>query len=123
MPKYTFICENCGQQTEFSWMLSEYDNSIKSCKCCHCKSKKIHRDYQADDVNCKVKEVKTIGQLAEANTRKNKNKINEESAKEREQKGSEKKPWYHSQGKATNKEINKMSPQQKRAYIMKGETI
>lgn len=121
MPKYTFICEDCDKQSEFSWMLSEYDTSIKSCKCSHCKSKKIYRDYQSDDVNCKVKEIKTIGQLAEANTRKNKNKINEESAKEREQKPVEKKPWYHSQGKATNKQINKMSQEQRTAYIMKGD--
>jgi hypothetical protein len=121
MPKYTFVCENCGERTEFSWMLAEYDAAIKKAKCYHCKCKKIHRDYQTDDINCKVKEIKTIGQLAEANTRKNKNKINEQAAKESEQKLPEKKPWYHSQGKATAKEINKMSEKQKIAYIMRGE--
>ena len=120
MPRYNFECEKCGEHTEFSWMLADYDQQIKKAKCCHCKSKKIHRDYQMDDIHCKVKDVKTIGQLAEENTCKNKTKINEEAAKKAEETNAQK-PWYHSQGKASRKEINKMNAKQKRAYIMKGE--
>lgn len=120
MPKYIFECEKCGEHTEFSWMLADYDTSIKKAKCCNCKSKKIHRDYQADDIRCRVKNINTIGKLAEENTRKNKGKINEEAAKKAEEAKVEK-PWYHSQGGANRKQINKMNAKQKRDYIMKGK--
>jgi len=66
-------------------------------------------------------EAKTLGQLAENNTKK---MGSYELSKRREQqaKGNlKKKTWKEKAGDATPKEIQKMSPQQKQRYIREGK--
>lgn len=120
MPVYIFECEKCGHCTEFNWLISEYDEKIKNGKCYSCKSKKIHRKYDSDNIYTKVVDIKTIGQLAEVNGKKYKSKLEEEAAKKNEESKVER-PWYHSSSAPDRKEINKMTKQQKKKYIIEGK--
>ena len=70
MPRYTFVCEDCGEYSEMVSSISEYDKSLAEYKCPHCKSKNVVRSYEDDNTYCSVKEIKTMMQLAEANEKK-----------------------------------------------------
>jgi len=122
MPDYIFECENCGSCTEVRWLISEYDEKIKKHKCYKCKSKKVHRKYDADNIYSTVKDVKTIGQLADKNAKVNKTKIAESNHQKKESEPKPLTPWYRDAkyGTASTKEINKMSNEQKTKYIMEG---
>lgn len=120
MPVYVFECEQCSACTEFNWLISEYDEKIKKGKCFKCKSKKIYRKYDHDNVYTKVVDIKTVGQLADVNTKKYKSKLDEEAAKKNEESKIEK-PWYHSSNAPSTKEINKMTKEQKKKYIIEGK--
>lgn len=67
------------------------------------------------------KDPTTIGQLADKNYKDNKSRIDEINAKKEEEKPKEDVPFYHKYGNATRTEINKMTPQQKKNYILKGK--
>ena len=70
MPRYTFVCEKCGEYSEMVSSISEYDQSLAKYKCPECNSTKIVRSYEDDNTYCSVKEIKTVMQLAEANEKK-----------------------------------------------------
>ena len=70
MPRYTFVCEKCGEYSEMVSSISEYDQSLARYKCPECNSKKVVRSYEDDNTYCSVKEIKTVMQLAEANEKK-----------------------------------------------------
>jgi hypothetical protein len=117
MPEYHFVCEKCKSYSVEYWYVSEYDDKIKKSKCHQCKSKKIHRAYDLDNVHTTVKEIKTIGQLAEANTKKlgkygleekmlqDKKIVNKEQQEKRDR----------------IRKINKMTPEQKQKWITEGD--
>ena len=67
MPRYTFVCEDCGEYSEMVSSIAEYDKSLAEYECPHCQSKKVVRSYEDDNTYCSVKEIKTVMQLAEAN--------------------------------------------------------
>ena len=121
MPTYNFICDNCNQNIELFCSIKEYDKYTKNIACSNCSSKNIHRNYEEDNVYSTVKEIKTIGQLAEANTKKMGSKLTEEY--EKNKKEEPKKPWYQDSkfGSANRKEINKMTNEQKKKYILNGK--
>lgn len=120
MPEYTFECKNCNTVQKETWSISSYDDYIKSIKCNNCLSKEIYRSYQEDNINTSIKDIKTIGQLADNNAKKMKSKINEENARNQQINNSSK-PWYHSYSSVSNKDINKMTKKQKQNYILKGK--
>lgn len=118
MANYCFVCSKCNSKMEFQWSIKDYDEKVKKAKCLSCKSKKISRDYEDSNIYTGVREIKTIGQLAEANAKKNKSRINEaESMKPKKEKA-----WYQKCGNADVKTINKMNEKQKIRYIMEGKS-
>ena len=56
MPRYTFVCEDCGEYSEMVSSISEYDKSLAEYACPHCKSKNVVRSYEDDNTYCSVKE-------------------------------------------------------------------
>jgi hypothetical protein len=98
--------------------IAEYDNRMKNIVCPMCTSRNVYRDYSSDNIYSSVKEVKTIGQLADKNAKQMSSQIKEHQDKNQK---SEQKPWYHEYATATNKEINKMTNKQKANYIMEGK--
>ena len=70
MPRYTFLCEKCGEYSEMVSSITEYDKALSEYKCPECNSKKVVRSYEDDNTYCSVKEIKTMMQLAEANEKK-----------------------------------------------------
>jgi hypothetical protein len=120
MPFYNLCCEDCDQKIEIFCSISEYDKRISKTVCPTCSSKNIYRDYQSDNIYSTVKEIKTVGQLADANAKKYKSILNEADAKKQEETKVEK-PWYQKNAQATSKEINKMTKKQKQKYIMEGK--
>lgn len=71
MPRYTFKCEKCNEYSELVCTISEYDEKSAKWKCPCCHSKRVHRDYSVDSIFGSVsQEPKTLGQLAERNTKK-----------------------------------------------------
>lgn len=70
MPEYTFECNKCHELSSLICSISEYDEKFLKYKCPYCKSKMVSRSYMDDNVHGSVKEIKTVGQLAEANEKK-----------------------------------------------------
>ncbi len=121
MPVYNLYCEDCLLDIEIECSVSEYDNRMKNIVCPECTSRKVYRNYQNDNVYSSVREVKTIGQLADANTKKYRSQLNEEDAKKKESQ-KEQKPWYiNKDTTASTKEINNMTKEQQKKYIMEGK--
>lgn len=118
MPEYNFNCSSCNAATSKSWSVSEYDQQLKKVKCDNCGGK-LERCYDLDNVFTSVKDIKTIGQLADSNASKYKSRLNEAAAKKSEETKVEK-PWYDKYTTATSKEINNMTDKQKVRYIMEG---
>jgi len=117
MPEYNFFCNNCSSYSTEYWSISEYDAKIKKVKCCNCKSKKVNRAYDKDNIYSSVKEVKTIGQLAEANTKKlGKYGLEEKMLKDDRVVDKQKK-----EKKELMRKINKMTPEQKQKWIVEGD--
>jgi|688.fasta_scaffold09695_18 hypothetical protein len=123
MPTYSFCCEDCAATTEIECRVAEYKAKSKKVSCSVCNSKNVYRDFKADNVQGSVKNVNTIGQLADKNAKKNKTKISEAKHKQKESTIQAPQPWYKNSkyGSATPKEINKMSTDQTTKYIMEGK--
>lgn len=117
MPEYNFICNKCNSYTVEYWHISDYDDNFKKVKCQHCKSKKVNRVYDLDNVHTTVKEIKTIGQLAEHNTKKlGKYGLEEKLLKDNKIVDKDKQ-----EKKERIRKINKMTPQQKEKWIVEGD--
>lgn len=113
---YDYKCDNCEHE------LKDVQQSIKDealVLCPNCGKEALYRVIYGG-LGSFMKDAKTIGQLADRNwskmgsyqrselEAKNKPKNNEESN-------------FSNFGKATKKEINKMTPEQKKKYIITGE--
>lgn len=122
MPIYNLYCDDCSHDIEIVCSISQYDDTIKNIVCPNCDSKNVYRNYQEDNIYSSIKDVKTIGQLADKNAKINKNKIAEANHKEKESQPKQATAWYKDPkfGTASSKEINKMSNEQKTKYIMEG---
>lgn len=119
MPEYNLYCDDCDQDIEIFCSISEYENKMKNIVCPNCTSRNIYRNYQNDNIYSSVKDIKTIGQLADLNAKKMGSKLREEVDKKA--KPESPKPWYHEFATASNREINKMTDKQKTKYIMEGK--
>jgi putative FmdB family regulatory protein len=113
MPTYDYKCQNCDSE------LNDIYQSFKDealVKCSSCGKNSLARVIYGG-LGCFVKDVKTIGQLADSNYKKmgsyKRSEIEESKKKENTQ------PQY---GKASSKQINKMNSEQKKKYIITGET-
>lgn len=121
MPEYNLYCEDCDQDIEIFCKISEYETRMKNITCPNCTSRNVYRDYRQDNIYSSVKDVKTIGQLAEKNAKKMGSKIAEE--REKTKKKEPEKQWYQNSkfGDASRKEINKMTAEQKKKYVLNGK--
>jgi putative FmdB family regulatory protein len=74
MPEYSFKCDKCEEKFSEFFMVADYDSRVKKSKCPACKSKKVHRDFLADDVTPNyikgVHEATTLGELADKRSKK-----------------------------------------------------
>lgn len=116
MPLHDYECDGCGHFIEDVFHKFD-DKPLK--KCPECKKNKLRR-ILSGGLHGNVKKIETIGALADHNSKKNKNQIQEMEAKKKESEPQVEKPWYHKHGDATSKEINKMTSRQQIRYIMEG---
>ena len=74
MPEYTFRCRKCSEATSLFCSISEYDTKKSKVKCSSCKSKKMERDFETDNiggfVSVSLSVCKTIGQYADKQSEK-----------------------------------------------------
>lgn len=117
MPEYSFKCSKCAHSFSHFWSISSYDENIKTITCENCGDKQVFRNYQEDNMVVSYHEVKTIGQLAEKNTKKM-------GKYELENRMKNDNMDLHKQNKeisARRRKINKMTPTQKKKWIMEGD--
>lgn len=118
MPTYDYECSECEHLVEDVFQRFS-EKPLKKCPEC-CKHKLFR--VMSGGLHVSVKNTNTIGQLADQNAKLNKSKIAEGEAKKKEETPQAPKVWYEDSkyGGATSKEINKMTPQQQKRYIMEG---
>lgn len=113
MPMYDYECRGCGHRENDVFQKFE-DDALTVCP--SCKESEFFRVI--GPVNFSMK-TRTLGTLAESNSRKMKSQINEEACKKEESITQAQRDAMSS--KETRKKINKMTDKQKINYIMKGE--
>lgn len=117
MPKYDYLCDSCGHEINDLYQSFSEDSLIK---CPSCGQDSLNRVIYGG-LGTFVKDVKTIGQLADKNWNSmGRYKKTEIEQKRKEQNLSKESP-YSSFGTASKSEINKMSPEQQKKYIITGE--
>jgi putative FmdB family regulatory protein len=118
MPTYDYRCDNCSHELNDVFQSFKDDPLIQ---CPSCGQDSLVRVIYGG-LGTFVKDVKTLGQLADKNWssmgRYQKSEI-EQSKKDKELANASP---LSSFGKATRKEINKMTPEQTKKYIITGET-
>jgi hypothetical protein len=111
MPKYDYECSGCEHQL-VDVQQSFHDDALTTC---------LFR-IVTGGIMAKVNSIDTIGKLADQNAKKYKSEIEEVRHMQEEANPTPKSPWYHNPkyGGASGREINKMTNEQKRRYIMEG---
>lgn len=114
---YDYECSQCGHII-IDYFQSIHDEPITLCT--KCNNHSLNRVISGG-LGSFCKEAKTIGQLADKNWTKlgkyQRSEIEEKRKKEKEQKTS----YFDKLGSASKKEINKMTAEQKKKYIITGE--
>lgn len=117
MPKYDYLCESCGHEIKDIYQSFSEDALIK---CPSCNQDSLNRLIYGG-LGTFVKDVKTIGQLADKNwknmSRYKKSEI-EQSRKDQSQAHESPLKQF---GSASRSQINKMTNEQKKKYIITGE--
>ena len=117
MPTYDYLCNDCNCEFEQS---HGFNKTPEPCKCGSSDIKIVIN--QPPEAFVKG-EPKTLGQLAEANT-KNMGRYELDDHRAKQEKGNLKKQkpkdWWEKSGNANKSEINKMSAKQKAKYIRDG---
>jgi len=134
MPTYEYVCDKCSHGFEIFQRMA--DKALT--KCPECKCKKLRRVFGTPFFTITGGSNMTVGTLAE----KNRKRIGESEIQEREAKvaaQAEKKarntpppvgerierpkdaPWWRKGTKRPNTALNKLTPQQKKDYILKGK--
>lgn len=116
---YDYVCAECHHEMNDVYQ-SIKDNALVSCP--ECGQNTLQRVVYGG-LGAFVKDIKTIGQLADSNWNKlghYKRSEEEEKAKQKkqEQEGSS---AFSAFGSASKKDINKMNPEQQKKYIITGE--
>lgn len=112
MITYHYKCTNCEHELEVEQSIKDKPLS----KCSHCGNNALERImYGGSHVVCN--DIKTIGQLAERNYKKNKGQIEDNIAAKKK---NNKKPANKNMP-ATTRDIAKMTNTQKQKYIMEGK--
>ena len=116
---YDYVCENCQHEIEDVYQ-SIKDDALVSCPLCG--QNGLQRVIYGG-LGTFVKDVKTIGQLADSNWKKlghYRQSEQEETAKQKRQE-KENSSVFSAFGSASKKDISKMNPDQQKKYIITGE--
>lgn len=114
---YDYVCEKCAYNMIDVYQ-SIHDSALITCP--NCKENSLQRVIHGG-VGCFVKDVKTIGQLADKNWSTLGTYKRSEIEAQSQSKVAKEPSLFSAAGKATKKEINKMTPEQKTKYIMEGK--
>ena len=117
MPVYDYECKSCGAQLSDVF---QKVTDLELTKCEECNSDSLYR-VVTGGIHSFMAGSDTVGSIADKNTRRDRNKLNEEHHKKLESTPQVKKHWYEKQGDKSRKEINKMTPAQQKRYIMEGK--
>ena len=120
MPEYAYRCLACEHRFSDVIPMKQYK---KRRKCPSCKKHKLSRILGSFTSFVRA-EPTTLGQLAERNTQKfGKYELDEKKRQQAKGKNVDKKgqPWYHKDGEASQNEVFKMTPEQKKRYIQEGK--
>lgn len=113
---YDYLCDNCGHEI-IDYYQSIKEDAITKCPQCNCDS--LNRVIYGGVAHF-VKDVTTIGQIADKNWQKlGQYKRSELEAEHKEKNNTNN--LIHQHGKASKKEIVKMTEKQKEKYIITGE--
>lgn len=116
MAVYDYQCLKCGHKI-FDITQPIKDKPLTKCDLCN--SHSLERVIHPPTVF--VKDVKTIGQLADKNASMNRSQIQEQRLKTLESKPKQESGWQEKHQTASKKEINKMTKEQQTKYIITGE--
>lgn len=118
MPTYDYSCESCGHEIKDLYQSFSEDSLTK---CPLCGQDSLSRVIYGG-LGTFVKDAKTVGQIADKNWKsmgKYKQSEIEQAKKDALQ---SKESTVAGFGKASRKQINKMTPEQTKKYIITGET-
>ena len=119
MPDYDYECQDCSHEFE---QFHGFSDTPSPCE--KCNSKNVEIVVNKAPVGFVKGEPKTLGQLAESNT-KNMGRYELDNHKEKQEKGNLKKQkpkdWWEKSGDANKSEINKMSTKQRARYVKDGK--
>lgn len=118
MPRYDYLCESCGHEINDLYQSFSEDSLIK---CPSCSQDSLGRVIYGG-LGTFVKDVKTIGQLADRNWKSMGQYKKSEIEQQRKESNKSNESPLSSFGKASRSEINKMTQEQKKKYIITGET-
>lgn len=118
MPTYDYRCESCSHEINDLYQSFSEDSLIK---CPSCGQDSLLRVIYGG-LGTFVKDSKTIGQLADKNWQSMGSYKRSEIEENRKEVAKTKESPLASLGKASKAQINKMSPEQKKKYIITGET-
>lgn len=117
MPTYDYLCESCSHEINDLYQSFSEDSLVK---CPSCGQDSLHRVIYGG-LGTFVKEVKTIGQLADKNWRSMGHYEKSEIEQSNKDKSKSEESPLSSFGSASRKQINKMTPEQQKKYIITGE--
>jgi putative FmdB family regulatory protein len=114
---YDYECQTCAYN-----MIDVYQSIHEEAliNCPNCGNDSLQRVIHGG-VGCFVKDIKTIGQLADKNWSTLGTYKKSEIESQQNTKTNKEQSIFSSAGNATRKEINKMTPEQKTKYIMEGK--
>ncbi len=118
MPTYDYECKSCEHQV-LDVKQGFEDKPLSLCP--ECNKEELFR-IVTGGIHGSVKNINTIGSLADHNSKKYKSEIAEGKAMANELNPETPKPWYHNPkyGDASKKEVSQMSNERKLRYIMEG---
>jgi putative FmdB family regulatory protein len=116
MPTYDYQCNTCGIEFE------QFHGFKEEPSPCKCGSSDIKIVINQPPIGFVKGEAKTLGQLAEKNTKKmGRYELDDRRAYQNAEKKEKKKDWWEKSGDASKSDINKMSKSQKAKYIRDGK--
>ena len=118
MPTYDYVCESCGHEINDLYQSFSEDTLVK---CPSCGQDSLNRVIYGG-IGTFVKDVKTVGQLADKNWKSMGNYKRSEIEQSRKESSKSNDSPLSVFGDASRSQINKMTPEQKKKYIITGET-
>lgn len=113
---YDYICDECSHEMRDVYQ-SIKDDALTKCEACG--KEALHRVIYGG-LGSFMKDIKTIGQLADRNW-SNMGSYKRSELQESKKNQNKTKSPFSEFGNASQKEINKMTPEQKKKYIITGE--